>query len=176
MALEFCRNRNKNFNVLTETHINHHQIHHIGNNWLVPIVFSTGDRHTKRLLVLLYRHLEGVIDDDTDPKEGLISFKITSSDDGVLCVYSPSRHNTKEQLSKGHFLEGLQNYMENKSDGNENKIIALLIKWTRMVVIKHRLYRCGSNFSLSKDIVGLRTYGEVRTQISTMIHDRPGLY
>ena len=123
MALEFCRNRNKDFNVLTDTHINHHQIHHIRNNWLVPTFFSTGDKHTKRLLVLLYRDLEGVIDDDTGPKLGLMSFKITSSNDRVLCVYSPSRHNSKEQLSKGHFFEGLQNYMENKSDGNENKIM-----------------------------------------------------
>ena len=37
LALEFCRNQNKNFSILTETFINHDQIHHIKNNWLDPI-------------------------------------------------------------------------------------------------------------------------------------------
>ena len=37
LALEFCRNQNKDFIVLTETHTNYDQIHHIRNNWLSPI-------------------------------------------------------------------------------------------------------------------------------------------
>ena len=52
-----------------------------------------------------------------------MSFKVTLSNDRVLCVYVPSRNSTREQLASGRFFEGLQNYMENKNKGNENKII-----------------------------------------------------
>ena len=38
-------------------------------------------------------------------------------------VCAPSGHSTKEQLIKGRFFEGLLNYMENKCQGNENKIL-----------------------------------------------------
>ena len=60
---------------------------------------------------------------DTDPKGRFLFFKVTLSNDRVLFVYTPSVHNTREQLSRGNFSEELQNYMENKNDGNENKII-----------------------------------------------------
>ena len=46
-AHEFCRNQNKVIGILTETHINHDQIHHIINNWLGPIFFFSGDSLTK---------------------------------------------------------------------------------------------------------------------------------
>ena len=42
LALEFCRNQNNVISTLTETHINHHQIHHIRNNWLGSKSFSLG--------------------------------------------------------------------------------------------------------------------------------------
>ena len=41
----------------------------------------------------------------------------------VLWVYAPSGHSTRKQLARGRFFEGIQNYMENKNEGNENKII-----------------------------------------------------
>ena len=44
-----------------------------------------------------------------------MSFKFTPSNDRILCVYAPSGYSTREQLDRGHFFEGLQNYMENKS-------------------------------------------------------------
>ena len=122
LALQFCRNRNKDVSILTGTHINFDQIHHI-NNWLNAIFFSPRDIHTKRLLVLLHLDLEGVTGVDSDPKERSVSFKVTPSNDRVLCVYAPSGHSTKEQLARGCFFEGLQNYMENKNDENENKIM-----------------------------------------------------
>ena len=50
-------------------------------------------------------------------------FKITLSNDRVLCVYAPSGDSTRELLARRSFFEGLQNYMENKHKGNENKII-----------------------------------------------------
>ena len=88
LALQFCRNRNKDVSVLTETLINLDQIHHIKNNWLGAIFSSSGDSHTKGLLVLLHLGLEGVTEDDTDPKGRLVSFKVTPSNDRVLCVYA----------------------------------------------------------------------------------------
>ena len=79
LALQFCRNRNKDVSILTETHINLDQIHHIRNNWLGAIFFSLVDSHTKGLLVLLHLSLEGVTEVDTDPKERFVSFKVTYS-------------------------------------------------------------------------------------------------
>ena len=81
LALGFCRNQNKHFSILTETHINHDQIHHKRNNWLGLIFFSPGGSHTKGLLVLLHPGLEGVTELDTDPKRRIASFKVTSSND-----------------------------------------------------------------------------------------------
>ena len=52
-----------------------------------------------------------------------MSFKVTLSNDRILCVYVPSGDSTREQLARGCFLEGLQNYMENKNKGNENKLM-----------------------------------------------------
>ena len=92
--------------------------------WLLgPIVFSPGDSHTKGLLVVLHLGLEGVTKVDTDPKGRFVSFKVTLYNDWILCVYVPSGDSTREQLSRGRFLEGLQNYMKNKNKGNENKLI-----------------------------------------------------
>ena len=89
--LSFAKRKNRDISILTETHINHDQIHHqihIRNNWLGPIFFSPGDSHTKGLLVLLHLGLEGVTEVDTDPKGRFVSFKVTPSNDRVLCVYA----------------------------------------------------------------------------------------
>ena len=88
LALQFCRNWNKDASILTETHINLDQIHHIRNNWLGAILFSPRDSHTKALLVLIYLGFEGVTEVDTDPKGRFVSFKVTPSNDRVLCVYA----------------------------------------------------------------------------------------
>ena len=76
LTLQFCRTRNKDVSILTETHINLDQIHHIRNDWLGTILFSLGDSHTKGLLVLLHLGLEGLTEADTDPKGR------------VFCVYA----------------------------------------------------------------------------------------
>ena len=52
-----------------------------------------------------------------------MSFKDTLSNDKVACVYAPPEHCTRGQLVRGCFFEGLQNYMEKKYEGNENKTI-----------------------------------------------------
>ena len=49
--LNFAEKEKKDISILTETRINHNQIHHVRNNWLCLIFFSPGDIHTKGLLV-----------------------------------------------------------------------------------------------------------------------------
>ena len=96
---------------------------------------------------------------DIDPKGRFVSFKFTPSNDRVLCVYAPSGYSTREQLDRGRFFEGLQNYMENKNKGNENKIIledfnCIMDKMDRDGENKtQRLYWCCSSYVLSKLIV-----------------------
>ena len=75
------------------------------------------------MLSQLHPGLEGVTEVDTDPKGRFVSFKVTLSNNKVLCVSATSGHNTREQLVRGCSFERLQNYMENKCEGNENKII-----------------------------------------------------
>ena len=75
--------------------------------------------------------------------------KVTASNNRVPCCYVPSCYSTREYLARGHFFEGIQNYMKNKNEANENKIILgnlilLWIKWAGMVKIRYRLYRCCS--------------------------------
>ena len=122
LGLEVCRNQNKLINILTGTHINHDQIHHIRNNWLGSNFFSLGDSHTKRCLFCFIWELK----DDTDPKGRFASFTFTLSNERVLCVYAPSGYSTRELLDGGRCFEGLQNYMENENNGNKTKIILQL--------------------------------------------------
>ena len=82
LVLDFSRKnpKNKDISILTETHINHNQIHHqvhITNNWLGPIFLSPRDSHIKGSFVLRHSDFEGITDVDTDPKGGFVSFKVT---------------------------------------------------------------------------------------------------
>ena len=95
-APQFCRNQNKDVSILTKTHIKLYQIHHIRNNWLVPIFFSPGDCHTKGFLALLHMALEGITEVGTDPKGRFVTFKVTLSNGRVLWVYASLGHSTKE--------------------------------------------------------------------------------
>ena len=91
-----------------------------------PHLFLSWRCHTKGFL-------EGITEVNTDPKGRFVSFKVTPSNDRVLCVYPHSGYNTREQLVRGRF----QNYMGKKNEGNENKVILgdfwrfypLWIKW-----------------------------------------------
>ena len=51
-----------------------------------PIFFSPRDTHTKGMLFLLDLGLEGVTEVDTDPKERIVSFKVTPSNESFLLV------------------------------------------------------------------------------------------
>ena len=86
LVLEFCRNQSKVISILTETHINHDQIHHIRNNWLGSNFSSLGDSHTKGCLGCFIWDLKV----DTDPKGSFSSFKFSPPNDRALCVYAPS--------------------------------------------------------------------------------------
>ena len=159
LALESSRNQNKVISILSETDIYYDQIHYIRNNWLGPIFVSSGDSHTKGLLVLLHLILEGITEFDTDLKGRFVRFKITSSNDRALWVYAPWGYSTREQLGRGRFFQGLQIYMKNKNEGNENKIIFGYFNCTMDQMDKdgknktQRLYRCCSNYALLKLIM-----------------------
>ena len=107
----------------------------------------------------IHTGLEGVTVADTDPKERFVSFKVTPANDRVLCVYVPSVHNTKEQIIRGHFFEGLQNYLKNKSKLNNNKIILGDFNCSMNKMESNggnrtqNLHRCGFNYAQSKFIV-----------------------
>ena len=76
------------------------------------------------MLFLLHLGLEGVTEVGIDPKERFVSFKVTTSNQ--RCLFSacaPSGYSTREQLGSGRFFEGLQKHMQNKNEGNENKIM-----------------------------------------------------
>ena len=60
---------------------------------------------------------------DTVLKRRFVSFKVTPSNEKVVCVYAPRGHNTRKQIAGGHFFEGVQHYSGNESDGNEKRII-----------------------------------------------------
>ena len=66
-------------------------------------------------------------------------------------------HSTRKQLSRGCFFGGLQNYIENKIEGNENEIIlgdfnCIINKMERDGRNKTR-YKCYFNYDLSKLIM-----------------------
>ena len=96
---------------------------------------------------------------DNDAKGRFVSFTFTPFNDRVLCVYVPSGYSTREQLDRGRFFERLQNYMENKNKGNENKIILEDFDCNIDKMIRggenktQRLYWCCSSYALSKLIV-----------------------
>ena len=61
----------KVISILTESHINHDQIHHTKNNWLGLIFFAPGDSHTKGMFFQLHLGLEGITEVYTDSKGSL---------------------------------------------------------------------------------------------------------
>ena len=89
LALKFCRKQNKYLSILTETHFKHDQILHIRNNWLGPIFFSPGTSHANRFIAKLHPGPQGVPEVDTGPKGRFASFKVTLSNNRVLCFCVP---------------------------------------------------------------------------------------
>ena len=74
----------KLISILTKTHINHDEIH-TRNNRLDSKFFSLGDSHKKGCLPCFIWNLNV----DADPKGRYVSFKLTPSNDRVLCVFMP---------------------------------------------------------------------------------------
>ena len=76
--------------------------------------------------------------------------------DRVLCVYAPSGYNTRQQLDRGRFFDGL--HIENKNKGNENKIILEDFNCTMDEIDrdgenKTQILWCSSSYALSKLIL-----------------------
>ena len=148
LALEFCKkNNNKGISILTETYINHDQIHHqihIRSNWLGPIFFSPVDSHTKGSLVLLHPAPEGITEVDTDPKGRFVSFKVISLPLMTECyVLMPF-----QGVAPGNSWLGgisLKEYKiiwkikmkEMKKKKYLETLFVVWIQWTGMVEIKH---------------------------------------
>ena len=88
-----------------------------------------------------------------------MSFKSTTYNDRVLCVYAPQGIAPGSSWTGGRFFEGLQNYMEKKDKRNKNKIIledfhCTMDKMDRDGENKTRTtYWCYSSYDLSKLIV-----------------------
>ena len=89
LAFDFYRKQSKYISILTETHIKHDQILHIKNKWLGPTFLSPGSSHTKGFIAQLHLGLEGVTEVDIDPKGRFVSFKVTLSNNRVLCFCAP---------------------------------------------------------------------------------------
>ena len=107
------------------------------------------------MLFVLHLGLEGITEVDTDPERRFVSFKVTTSDESSLFV------SLQGIAPKNSWLGGafLKNYMQNKNEGNENKIMLGDLNCTMDKIDRdgenktQRLYRCCSNYALSKLIV-----------------------
>ena len=117
LELKFRRNQNKFFSILTENHINHDQIHHIKNKWLGSIFFTLGDSHTKECLSCYIWDLKV----DSDPKGKFVSFRFTTSNDRVVCVYSPSRYAPGNSCIRGVSLKDYKITWKRKIRETETK-------------------------------------------------------
>ena len=106
--LRFPERKSKGISILTGTHINHDRIHDIKK------IGSPRESHLKGLLSLLHLDLEGATEVDINPKGRFVSFKVSPSNDKVLCIYGSSWYSSREQLARGRFFEWLKNYMGNK--------------------------------------------------------------
>ena len=69
---------------------------------------------------LLHVGLEGITEVDTDPKGRFVFFKGKLPLMRVFCLCPFS---VQHQRTAGRFFEGLQNQIQNKNEGNENKIM-----------------------------------------------------
>ena len=107
------------------------------------------------MLFVLHLGLEGITEVDTDPERRFVSFKVTTSDESSLFVP------LQGIAPKNSWLGGafLKNYMKNKNEGNEKKIMVGDLNCTMDKIDKdgenktQRFYRCCSSYALFKLIV-----------------------
>ena len=64
---------------------------------------------------------------DTDPEGRFVSFKVTISNESSLLMPLQGIAPENSWL-EGRFFEGLQNHMQNKNEGNENKTMLWILK------------------------------------------------
>ena len=105
------------------------------------------------MLFLIHLGLESITEADIDPEGRFVSFKVAPSNDSSLFVPLKGIAPENSWLG-GCFFEGLQNYMQNKNEGNENKIIIGDLNCTMDKIDRDGenktqiLYRCCSNCAL----------------------------
>ena len=138
LALEFCKNKHKVTSILTQTHINHDQIHHIKHNWLDPTFLSLGDCWF--CLIWVFE----------------VSLRLRLILKGGLYLLRLLPMMTELSVVKPLQCVGLQNYMKNKNERNGNKIILGDFNCTMDKINRDGenetqiLYRCSANYLLSK--------------------------
>ena len=71
---------------------------------------------------MLHLGFKGITEVDTDPERRIVSFKVTTSNESSLFMPFQGIAPENSWLG-GAFFEGLQYYMQNKNEGNENKIM-----------------------------------------------------
>ena len=105
------------------------------------------------MLFLLQPGLEGITEVDTDLKRKFGSFKVASLNKSSLFA------SLQYIAPENSFFGVLQNYMQNKNEGNETKIMLGDLNCTMYKIDRdgenkiQRLYRCFSNYALSNLIV-----------------------
>ena len=109
------------------------------------------------MLFLLHLGLEGVTEADTDPKERFASLKVNTSNEGSL--FAPLQSIAPESSwLRGAFLKHYKKICKTK-ERNENKKMLGVLNCTMDKIDRvgenktQRLYRCCSNYALSKLIV-----------------------
>ena len=105
--------------ILTKTHINHGQIHHTRNNWLGPIFFPPGERNTKKCFFCFIWVTKVWLRLTLIQKEGLCSLTLS---------WKRALSYRNQLKGGGGFFEGLQDYTQNKNEGNETKIMLWRLK------------------------------------------------
>ena len=149
LALEIRKNQNKVISILTETYINHDQIHHIKNKWLGPI-FSLLEIVTQKDCLSRFIWVLKVSPRLTLIQEGglhplrllllMTEFSVFMPFKGI----APAGEGG--QLARRRFFEGIQNYMEKKLKEKKKKyletLVVLWLKWTGMVKIKPKDLPC----------------------------------
>ena len=108
---------------------------------------------------------------DTDPEMRFVSFKSTTSNESSLFV---ALQDIAQQLASRCFFEGLQNYIQNKTEGNERKIMLGDLNCTMYKIDSvgenktQTIYRClpVTPCLNSSWIIDMRNYRERRTNIT----------
>ena len=148
--------------------------------------FSLLEIVTEKEYSFLFISIFKISEVDTDLKGRFVSFKLTPFNESSLLV--PLHGIAPESSWLGSLFEGLQNHTQNKNKGSENKKMLGDLNCTKDKIDRNGenktqiLYRCCSNYALSKVIVDnwLEDQNPLNSPATIghlpKIQDRQGLY